>query len=371
VLFAVIVLSLVAIPIRPDHANDRADPNNLLLDGLVRWDSFWYAGVAESGYYNVEPPEPSPTVFFPLYPLTIRALTALTGNFNVSGVLISNAAFFVALLFRYRLAALETDGDTARRAVWYLAASPISVFFAALYTESLFLALSIVSLYFVRRRLWIVAALAGAGAAATRSAGVALAVGVAAEALWPQVSKLLGGGDPKGDDRGIVLPALLSALGIVAGLGAYILYLALTFNAPFTFITSQAAWRSGAGTLAAFPQLGQLLLGAAQPANWLTGKIQLMPLLDALAAVAMVPVLVTLFRRFSPAISVFTLTSAVLPLLSGSLLAVLRFNLAIAPVYLALALWGKRETVDRVILVLFLPFAALLAILFSHWYFIE
>jgi Gpi18-like mannosyltransferase len=105
------------------------------VDGLVRWDGFHYANIALHGYDRMK------TVFFPLYPLLVASVRMIVGNVYVAGLLVSNAALLVALCYLYALARREYDQAGATRTVFYLATAPGSVFFWAMYTESLFVAL--------------------------------------------------------------------------------------------------------------------------------------------------------------------------------------------------------------------------------------
>ena len=58
-------------------------------------------------------------------------------------MLLSLAAFVVGLLLFGRLAELEAGPEVAKHAMWLLALFPASLFFSAVYTEALFLLLSV------------------------------------------------------------------------------------------------------------------------------------------------------------------------------------------------------------------------------------
>jgi Mannosyltransferase (PIG-V) len=122
------------------------------------------------------------TAFFPLYPLLIRALgepiDALGPprdySFKLAGVFVSLAAFIVALYLLHRLTELELGRRAADNAVALLALFPTSLYFSAIYPESLFLALSVGCLYSARSGWWWRAAALGTLATATRSQGLLL-----------------------------------------------------------------------------------------------------------------------------------------------------------------------------------------------------
>lgn len=99
----------------------------------------------------------------------------LTGlRVDVAGWLIANVAFIVALVFVYWIVQLDFDRQIARITLWVLALFPMAVFFSAVYTESLFLALAAGALHFARTRVWALAGILGLLAALSRSNGVML-----------------------------------------------------------------------------------------------------------------------------------------------------------------------------------------------------
>ena len=150
------------------YANGRAPLRhftNELLNLPVRWDAGWYLSIVTDGY-RYTPGDPSVQqniVFFPAYPMLMRVAGRLLGGdmtgYVAAGTIISLAAFFAALIYLY-LFARDRDGDeTARGAVWLLAAYPFAIFFGALYTESLFLLGTVAAFYhFSKRQFWHAAA---------------------------------------------------------------------------------------------------------------------------------------------------------------------------------------------------------------------
>ncbi|MEY2535073.1 MAG: hypothetical protein QOF29_2983, partial [bacterium] len=171
------------------HRADSFDPGGVthpfgaagdaLAAPLARWDSVWYLAIANDGY---PADDPRRAAFFPLYPLLVRAAGVVVGEPIVAGVLVSLGCFAVALVLLHRLTELELGRPAARATVWALALFPGAVFFSAVYSEALFLALSVGSVYAARTGRWGWAGALGALGAATRSAGVLLVVPLAL--LW-------------------------------------------------------------------------------------------------------------------------------------------------------------------------------------------
>jgi hypothetical protein len=199
------------------------------------WDGEHYVALAAGGY--LQPPDNISPAFFPLYPLLIRSFTELFGGpisqatLSTWGVLISLLALPFALYFVYRIAEDGWGTRAAQGTVLTLAFFPMSFFLNAVYTESLFLALSAGSLWAVRvRKDFLLACALAAFATATRNVGVFLIVPLAYE--W-----LKGGAQRYGLWRGAACLALASS-----GLLWYAAYLWLRFGDPFLFYTQQGRW---------------------------------------------------------------------------------------------------------------------------------
>jgi hypothetical protein len=225
------------------RAEDPADTlSGVLLSPARRWDSGWYLSIAEHGY---DLPAPDSTAFFPLYPLLIRVVRTPIGSFELAGVIVSCAAFIVALYLLHRLVDLEVGREAAERTVWLLALFPMAFYFSAIYTESLFLALTVGCFYSARRGWWGRAAMLGALASATRTTGVLLVVPLLAILLWgpredrsarPKTSRWAVRYRPRARDAAVLACVPLGLLAYLAYVGAATRYGVL---AP---IKAQDAW---------------------------------------------------------------------------------------------------------------------------------
>jgi hypothetical protein len=169
---------------------------NVLAAPAARWDAAWYLVIARYGYRpDLGAFTASRAAFFPLYPLGVRALGSFGLPLVLGGVLLSIGALAVSLYGVHRLTSLElgaseggawprlasrVDGsshrDVARLAVLVTAFAPMTFFLSAVYSESLYLALSIGLFYAARRGRFGLVGLLAALAGATRSAGVVLIV---------------------------------------------------------------------------------------------------------------------------------------------------------------------------------------------------
>lgn len=143
-------------------------------------DASAYLGIAENWYVTEGDPR-FHIVFFPFLPNLIKVVEIFTGSYLVAGFVVSIISSIVAALFAYELALLDMSRRNAMRVVKYIFIFPAAFFFLIPMAESLFLALSLMCIYFVRKKEWLIGCLCGALAAYTRSPGVLLAMPVAIE----------------------------------------------------------------------------------------------------------------------------------------------------------------------------------------------
>ncbi|MDE3133944.1 MAG: glycosyltransferase family 39 protein [Acidobacteriota bacterium] len=213
---------------------------NAVVAPLARWDSVWYLKIAAHGYAHVR----ERMAFYPLYPGLMHVLGWATRSDLVAGVLISLAALAVALFLIARLVALDFGEQVATTTVLLIAFCPVAFFLSAVYTESLFLALSVATIYAARRERWLLCGALGFLAALSRNGGVALLLPTAIIYLYgPRQAPLTRWGARPG--RGLFARLLprnrlrldaLALLLIPAGLGAYLAYLQIRYGdglAPF------------------------------------------------------------------------------------------------------------------------------------------
>ncbi|MCL6528302.1 MAG: hypothetical protein K6T57_15690 [Thermaceae bacterium] len=137
----------------------------------VHDDSAWYAWIATDGYVAAD------SVFWPLYPLAVRAVHTLTGMSVVSaGLLLSNVAMVAAIYVLLRLLEPRYGARVARLTTALWALWPTSVYLASAYTESIFVALFWGSALAVERERWWLGGILGALAALTRNTGAVVLV---------------------------------------------------------------------------------------------------------------------------------------------------------------------------------------------------
>lgn len=208
-------------------------------DFFIRLDSLWYLHIVANGYdYRPEVAmgNHASYVFFPLLPLLIKTFTLLTGlPAWVSGLIISNLLFILSLYLFYRLLAETMNSEIARLGVFLLCFNPYAVYFTAIYTESLFLALSLGFWLVGKHRSWFWLGVLGFLMSLTHPNGVLMIV----FALWFVIEDYR-------KSHGNLLqywPVGLIPLGVLM----YMLYLYLHTGDPLAFIHNEVYWSGRTG----------------------------------------------------------------------------------------------------------------------------
>ncbi len=139
----------------------------------VRYDVRWYAQIVDHGYR----PGEGTAAFHPLYPL-LAALVAplLGGNIYLALLLVSTLACVALCVLFTRYVARFHGDQLALPAGWLLLIGPLGFILLIPYSESLFLALAVATLWAIGDERWRLAGLLGALATLTRQQGLALAL---------------------------------------------------------------------------------------------------------------------------------------------------------------------------------------------------
>ncbi|XP_076646957.1 phosphatidylinositol glycan anchor biosynthesis class V [Halictus rubicundus] len=116
----------------------------LLFDGITRWDGQYFIHITKYGYTyeNI-------LAFYPLYPILIRIIAAcirkiffslnINSSIIIAATLINLICFVKSAIIFYDLSKVVLkNGNTAYRAAILYCVNPATIFFSAIYSESLF-----------------------------------------------------------------------------------------------------------------------------------------------------------------------------------------------------------------------------------------
>jgi len=145
--------------------------NFSLIASLVRWDSFHYLEIINNGYSYPH------MAFFPLYPLLVKFTNFFVVDIIWSGLMVSWISLFLAIFFLFKLIVLKLkDKNIAYLSIIFLLIFPFAIFYSTIYTEALFLFLTVAAFYFSEKRNWLLVGLFACLASATRIFGILLFV---------------------------------------------------------------------------------------------------------------------------------------------------------------------------------------------------
>ena len=328
-----------------------------LFNPWAHWDGVWYIKIATSGYADAD----GSTAFFPLFPMLLRyAGVVLNGNLLISGIVISLLCYAGSVWLLYRLVRRDFDEALASRAVIYLAIGPLSFFLQAVYTESLFLFLTLACVVFAREGRWRLAGVMGLLATLTRSTGILLLIPMAY-----YYYERRGWALKKTDSH------VANLLMVAEGLLVWMTYLALAFGKPLAFSTAQSQWERhlGAPNYTVTKAVASVVWGLRSVLSaeyyrflWETPRPGseysnlATNILNLAFFVAAALLLWYGARRLPGAYSWYALASLAYPLFFPSkyiaLMSYPRFTLTVFPLYVALALYTRdRPRAHRVVVV--------------------
>ena len=220
------------------YYNTALEPTGLpnWIWGFGNFDGVHYLRLAQEGYIAKFSQS-----FFPVYPLLIKFFnflpkdpaldirTFVDPSYFYSGLILSNLFFLGFLLLFYKLLRLDYSQKVAKLSLILVLVFPTSFYFGSIYTESLFLMLTVASIYFFRTKKYILAGILAAIASATRIVGVFIPVVFLIEMFLNRKNiKAMELG-------GKILSLVLAPLGLVA----YMFYLNKNFDDALLFLNSQ------------------------------------------------------------------------------------------------------------------------------------
>jgi hypothetical protein len=338
----------------------------------IAFDSEYYLSIAVVGYDDPEVPQYIPPrgpmvplnyAFLPAYPFAMKVVAAPAVALGMepvtaaafAGVAVSLAAALGAMFAVHRLARRHLGEDGAVRAAFYLLIFPTGFFLAQVYSEAFFLAAAFGSLAFVADRRPLPAGLLAIVAVLTRPVGLALvlAIGVAlalAVLRWRRGES----GAPSSAEWAswafaLIGPVVAYAVWATSSLGqAFEVVQREYFGRGL--LNLETAWRGWTDAFSGFAD--------ALP------ETQVYYGLEVVAVVAAVIACIWAFRRW-PAASAFGIATLAISLASGEPQGMVRYVLAVPPIFFGLARLGTNPAFDRGWTIASVMLMALLAAMYS------
>ena len=221
---------------------------------------------------------------------------------------------------------------------------PTSFYFSCVYTEGLFLFLTVAAFFSARRQKWLIAGILGGLSSATRPTGVLLILPLLYE--WYRQNRRF---------RMTSWPLLI----VPCGLLSYMLYLEYKFGSPLLFLKAQQAW--GRTTSPNMSILNEKIF-----ALFSTPKIfQILHLfIESIFLIAAFGLLIASLKWLWKSYQIYILYTIGIPLITMSLTSMPRYFIVGFPLYIVMARLLNRPKSFNIIMV---TFGFVQAILFAQW----
>jgi hypothetical protein len=329
-------------------SNNSIAPLSILMNQFSHWDSMHYIDIAKNGYI-FQGYQQDFIVYFPLYPALIRLFTFDFAYINLSALVISNISSAVAAVFLFKLAKVDFGDTVARKAVTYFCIFPTAYFLAAIYTESLFLALTISSFYYARMEKWWAAGFLSMFAALTRLGGLLLLPALLIEYIHQKKWALCN------FDRKVLC--------VFFALAGFLIYLLINFHVagnPFAFMDIyRTNWNLSVNPVMGFQRAVEWSISAPFPENMYT----LAEL--SFAAFGLFMVCAGVMLRFRLSYNVYLLLTWMLSVSTSWWMSVPRYLIAMFPMFILMGTLVKEKSVHYTLTATSAALLCLFTVLFT------
>ncbi|MBI4084714.1 MAG: hypothetical protein HY431_02310 [Candidatus Levybacteria bacterium] len=316
--------------------------NHFLLYPWANFDGVHYLSIAGTGYAQ----DGTNARFLPLYPITIFTVTSIFRGETYQAIqfftafFLANAFFLMSLFVLYRLILFDYSQNIAKKTIIFLLLFPVSFFFGSIYSESLFLLLSLLSFYFMRQRQWLFAGVAGFFLSATRIVGISILPALLYEAYR---QKKESAEQKTKSIKSLLIkysPFTLLPLGILL----YAWFNAISWHDPLHFLKAHSEIGTGrsADAIIFFPQtiFRYLKILLSTPSSQFTWWIALFEL--AIFFFTTILLYIGCKKGVRLSYLLFAALCFLIPTLSGTFTGLPRYTIILFPIFLSLALLKNR-----------------------------
>ena len=370
-----LIAGMILLPLQKGFLGGGLDnyQTNPYLWSWANFDGEHYLLIAQRSYVEFE------QAFFPLFPLLLKTISSLTSMPLIfAGLTISHLAFLLALIIFYKLLKIDYTSKQSLWVIIFLVFFPTAYYFGSVYTESLFLLLTICSFYFYRKNNFFLAGVFGFFASLCKFVGVFLFPAILIELFLNVKSQK----SKKGVGLLVIFLSRLRDMSsqklkflwlllIPLGTLTYMFYLANVYGDPLFFIHAQSAFganRSG-DSLVLLPQVFFRYLKIVTMSSFTYQYI--IAVLELAATVFFLLLSFLSFKKLRFSYALFAVCSLILPTLTGSLSSMPRYVLTIFPLFIPLNLCLKKDIVRYIMLFVFVALLLGLASLFTRGYWVS
>ena len=304
-------------------------PEFLTPQIFTAWSNFdgvHYLSIAADGYRTE-------ARFFPLFPIIIYVFSL--GNIfypvtYISALIVTNAIFLLALVIFYKLLRMDYPEKVSIQSILYLLIFPTAFFFACVYTEGLFLLLTVLAFYFARKKKWFFASLAGMLLVSTRFVGIFIILALIYEYLIAKKPLKLKN----------YLSMLAMSLFMSAGLAVYSIFNYFKWGSFWYFLTAQGELSNGRSVSGIVLPIQTIyryfkILTSLSPDQF---EWQLALLEVSAFLFGTVLLFIAWKKKVRISYLIFAIGAFLLPSLSGTFSGLPRYLLVIFPLFIALSL---------------------------------
>lgn len=328
---------------------------NFLQSVWANFDGANYLEIAKVGYQYPY------YAYFPLLPLTIFLghlffkIPALS-----TAIILNNTANLLSLLILYKLTLADYNKNIALKTALFLIVFPLSFYYSAIYTESLFFLFSLLCFYAARKSRWGLASVFGFLAGLTRLVGLVLFFGLVIEWWWQNRSS------GKNLIKNFFTQKIYMLLLIPFGLIAYGLYLQIFHGDFWLFQKAMEPWGQAdfINPLQTVFRYLKIIFLASKNYPYFIAILELVSFIFYI----FLSLYVLLKSRLS--YGVWMIVSLLIPTFTGTLQSMPRYILHLFPAFIALSLIFKTRKSFIFVSVISLILQFILVVLFTRGYFV-
>lgn len=297
-----------------------------IIKAWANFDGVHYLNIATDGYITGGR-------FFPLFPIVLWIFSLGAFYFPLTfiiSIIIPNLVFGTSLYVLIKLLKLDYPEKVSNKTIIYLLFFPTSFFFISVYSEGLFLLLTLLSFYLMRKKQWYLAAICAMFLTASRFVGIVIIPALIFEYLITEKPKEIKSW------LNLFLITAISSLGLTS----YIIYNYFHWGNFLHFISAQGELNNGRSTSSfVFPLqtvYRYFKIQVSLPINLFEWWIALLELCSFIFGSTLL--VIAWFKRVRLSYLIFGVLAFLFPTLSGTFSGLPRYLLIIFPIFLTLAL---------------------------------